>query len=96
MPDIDHNDYMEFLCWVDRCLFPQDLMEELVAHCGSTHEEAKEIALLFFSWKGTDSKEGKNLSWAYSNYCLEPGRYKEIINSYLKWQYGKWRKLRCR
>jgi len=87
-------DYLDFICWVDRCLFPVDLSKDL-QELGFE----KQYAIYYeIEWKHY-VQEGNLLSISrlYQNYCitrddkeLEKTDVGYWLKLYLEQQYKKW------
>ena len=62
----DH-DYMEFICWVDRCMFPVDLADDL------KDLGLDKIKATFYEieWKMMNQVDNKfTITRLYQNYCV--------------------------
>jgi hypothetical protein len=65
---------LEFLCWVNRCLFPGDFVDDLIKH-GMDRSKASFIV---------GSMKNLNILDFYQNYCLNDGEASWIIRAVLK------------
>lgn len=75
---------MEFLCWVNRCLFSGDLEYELV-ELGMDEDDARFV-----------SKSARCVVELYQDYCVGPGgeEFKAYVDRWLEMRREKWESLR--
>ena len=71
---------LEFLCWVNRCLYPEDLIKDLVKE-GMDELEAKLMI---------GSKTKLNILDIYQDYCLNDDSIRYSVESFLESMERKW------
>lgn len=79
-------DYMEFVCWIDRCLFPIDLVNDLI-EMGM----AKSSGFMYKSdFKHKAKTKEITISSLYQDYCVQsPHLYKPLTDD----MFGYWLQL---
>jgi hypothetical protein len=85
------NDFLDFLCWVNRCLFPADLRDDLI-RLGMPLEDA--VYLYVTAFKERMEQRGEiDILWLYQSYCItsKDDTMKTYINKYVDEQYEKWK-----
>jgi hypothetical protein len=73
---------LEFLCWVNRCLFPDDLVNSLVKH-GLNENTARLIVM---------SKRKLDILDLYQDYCLDDEEIRYPFEEFLREMAEQWEK----
>jgi hypothetical protein len=74
---------LEFLCWVNRCLFPGDFERELIEEIGVRENVARGLAVVL-------DENDRNILNVYQGYGLKQNEYKDALDKYLEYMHEKW------
>jgi len=88
-------DYMDFLCWVNLCLFPDDFSQNL-------KELGMQPALAaYMKVELRHYPEKCNVFWLWQNYCInnkwqreDPECFGYYVKKYLDQEYVRWNQLK--
>jgi len=73
---------LEFLCWINRCLFPKDFKRDLI--------DLGVDNMVAYTLSTTLERHSRDILVLYQAYGLHEGEYKDAVDTYLAHMLNKW------